>query len=61
MTTKSRLFFVAIFTRTRDFDGSKRLQVMSVLDPFFPNNRKIERQEIDWRLNGVLDLPTFRS
>ncbi len=31
------------FSVRRDFDGSKRLQVLSVLEPFLPNNKSVER------------------
>ena len=35
--------FWPLFTVQRDFDGSKRLQVLAPLEPFLPNNKSIER------------------
>ena len=35
--------FWPLFSARRDFDGSKRLQVLSLLEPFLPNNKSIER------------------
>lgn len=31
------------FMARRDFDGSKRLQIFSILEPFLPNNKSVER------------------
>jgi hypothetical protein len=38
-----RTDFWPLFTRRRDFNGSERLQVLSVLEPLLPNNKSIER------------------
>jgi len=38
-----RADFWPFFTARRDFDGSKRLQVLSILEPFLPNNKSVER------------------
>ena len=32
-----------LFTARRDMDGNQRLQILSVLEPFLPNNKSIER------------------
>ena len=32
-----------LFTRRKDYDGSTRLQVLAVLEPFLPGNRSVER------------------
>jgi hypothetical protein len=39
-----RVDFWPFYTFRRDIDGSKRLQVMALLEPFFPNNRAIARE-----------------
>jgi hypothetical protein len=38
-----RVDFWPFFTYSRDMEQKQRLQVLSVLEPFFPNNRSIER------------------
>lgn len=38
-----RTDFLPFFTHRRDFNGNERLQVLSVLEPLFPTNEKIER------------------
>lgn len=35
--------FWPLFTRTRDYNGSTRLQVFSILEPILPTNKSIER------------------
>lgn len=32
-----------LFTHHRDYDGSTRLQIMALLEPYLPNNKSIER------------------
>jgi hypothetical protein len=32
-----------LFTARRDYSGNERLQILSVLEPFFPNNQSMER------------------
>jgi hypothetical protein len=39
-----RVDFWPFYTWRRDIDGNKRLQVMSLVEPFFPNNRAIARE-----------------
>jgi hypothetical protein len=38
-----RTDFWPLFTHWRDFDGNERLQILSVLEPFLPNHKSIER------------------
>ena len=38
-----RVDFWPFFTFRRDFDGRQRLQALSVMEPFFPSNKSIER------------------
>ena len=38
-----RIDFWPLFTHRREFDGSSRLQILSILEPLLPNNRSIER------------------
>jgi len=38
-----RVDFWPLFTRSKDFSGNSRLQVFSLLEPIFPNNKSIER------------------
>jgi hypothetical protein len=42
--TLHRVDFWPFFTWRRDLDQKERLQVMAVLEPFFPNNRSIARE-----------------
>lgn len=42
-STTSRRDFWPFYTWKRDWDGSQRLQVMSILEPLVPNNKSIER------------------
>jgi hypothetical protein len=35
--------FWPFYTRRRDFEGKERLQVLSILEPFLPNSKSIER------------------
>jgi len=42
-TERHRADFLPFFTWRREFDGKERLQVGAVLEPFFPNNKSIER------------------
>ena len=35
--------FLPLFTHQRDFNGNERLQILTVLEPIFPNNKSIER------------------
>jgi hypothetical protein len=42
-TMRHRMDLFPFYTWRRDFDGKQRLQVMSILEPFFPNNKSIER------------------
>ena len=42
-TALHRVDFWPFFTHRRDFNGNSRLQIMALLEPIFPNNRKIER------------------
>jgi hypothetical protein len=38
-----RMDFWPFYTWRRDLNGSKRLQVLSILEPFLPNNKSIDR------------------
>jgi len=38
-----RTDFWPLFTARRDLDGNQRLQILSLLEPFLPNNKSIER------------------
>src|SRR5207247_2697519 len=38
-----RIDFWPFFTWRRDFNGNSRLQALSLLEPFLPNNKSIER------------------
>jgi hypothetical protein len=38
-----RIDFLPFFTHKRDYNGSTRLQIFSVLEPFLPNSKSIER------------------
>lgn len=40
---RHRMDFFPFYTWRRDFDGKARLQILSILEPFFPNNKSIER------------------
>jgi hypothetical protein len=42
-TLLHRVDFFPFFTSRKDFDGKSRLQILSILEPFFPNNKSIER------------------
>lgn len=42
-TYRRRIDFLPFFTRQREMDGSTRLQVLAVLEPFLPANKSIER------------------
>ena len=39
-----RVDFWPFYTYHRELDGSRRLQVMALIEPFFPNNRAITRE-----------------
>ena len=41
--TLRRTDFWPFFTHRKDFDGRERLQVLSIMEPFFPSNKSIER------------------
>ncbi len=41
---KRRTDFWPFYTFHRDMDGNERLQVMALLEPFFPNNRSVPRE-----------------
>ena len=38
-----RVDFWPLYTATRDFDGRRRLQVLSIVEPFLPNNTSVSR------------------
>jgi hypothetical protein len=40
---RRRISFLPFFTHRRDFNGNRRLQVLSVLEPFVPTSKSIER------------------
>jgi len=40
---RRRRDFWPLFTRTRDWDGNERLQILAPLEPILPNNKSIER------------------
>jgi hypothetical protein len=40
---RRRVDCLPLFSYRRDFNGNRRLQVLALLEPFFPANRKIER------------------
>ena len=40
---RHRIDFLPFFTSRKDFDGSWRLQVLSILEPIFPTSKSIER------------------
>jgi hypothetical protein len=42
-STTSRRDFWPFYTWRRDWDGSERLQALSILEPLIPNNKSIER------------------
>ncbi len=41
--SSQRTDFLPFFTHRRDLNGNERLQVLSIIEPFFPTSRKIER------------------
>lgn len=41
---KRRVDFFPFYTFHRDLDGNRRLQIFSLLEPFFPNNRSVTRE-----------------
>jgi hypothetical protein len=41
---KRRVDFWPFYTFHRDLDGNRRLQVLALLEPFFPNNRTVPRE-----------------
>jgi hypothetical protein len=41
---KRRVDFWPFYTYERELDGNRRLQVMAILEPFFPNNRTMPRE-----------------
>lgn len=41
---KRRVDFWPFYTFHRDLDGSRRLQILAPLEPFFPNNRSVTRE-----------------
>ena len=42
-SSKRRTDFWPFFTRRREFDGSTRLQVLAILEPYVPGSHKVER------------------
>jgi len=42
-TLRHRVDFFPFFTSRKDFDGACRLQILSILEPFFPASKSIER------------------
>ena len=42
-TVRHRIDFLPFFTSRKDFDGSWRLQIVSILEPIFPTSKSIER------------------
>ncbi len=40
---RHRVDFFPFFTWRRDYNGQERLQIFSILEPFFPTNKSIER------------------
>jgi hypothetical protein len=38
-----RTDFLPLFTDRKEFNGNERLQILSILEPLFPNNKSIER------------------
>jgi hypothetical protein len=38
-----RVDFFPLFTHRRDYNGSTRLQILAILEPFLPNSKSIER------------------
>src|SRR5581483_562795 len=38
-----RTDFFPFFTHRKEFNGNERLQVLAILEPFFPNNEKMAR------------------
>ena len=40
---RHRVDFWPFFTHQRDYDGSTRLQILSILEPFLPTNKSVER------------------
>jgi hypothetical protein len=43
-TERRRVDFLPFFSHRRDANGNTRLQILAVLEPFFPANESIERQ-----------------
>ena len=41
--SKRRIDFLPFFTSTRDFEGRRRLQVLSLAEPFLPNSTSLQR------------------
>lgn len=41
--TRRRADFWPFYTWTREFDGSERFQALSLVEPFVPNNKSVER------------------
>jgi hypothetical protein len=41
---KRRVDFWPFYTFHRDLDGNQRLQVLALVEPFFPNNRSVTRE-----------------
>jgi len=42
-TSQRRIDLWPLFTSTRDFEGRRRLQLLSLLEPFLPNNTSVQR------------------
>lgn len=41
--SSQRTDFLPLFTRRRELNGNESLQILSIIEPVFPNNKKIER------------------
>jgi hypothetical protein len=41
--SRRRVDFLPLFTHRRDLTGNEQLQVLTILEPLFPNNKSIER------------------
>jgi hypothetical protein len=60
--SKTRQDFWPLFTHRRDFDGSSRLQILSVLEPILPQSKSIERNYSQlWALWRSENNPATRS
>jgi len=60
--SKTRQDFWPLFTHRRDFDGTSRLQILSVLEPILPQSKSIERNYSPvWALWRSENNPTTKS